>query len=111
VILAALGGHASRSSSSFSQISKEQHTSEGLRSFLLLKMLDFPPLTWVVQGFDMDLSSQAPMDHLHRYLEALAHTGDRTLDTLFTQGISCHTMRTPTDLNKLREQVTIKLLL
>ncbi|KAH9563758.1 hypothetical protein CY35_05G143000 [Sphagnum magellanicum] len=74
-------------------------------SFLLLKMLDFPPLTWVVQGFDMDLSSQAPMDHLHRYLEALAHTGDRTLDTLFTQGISCHTIRTPTDLNKLREQV------
>lgn len=73
--------------------------------FLLLKTLDFPPLTWVVQGFDMDLSDRTPMDHLYRYLEAHAHTGDRTLDTLFTQGISCLTMRTPTDLNKLREQV------
>ncbi len=91
---------------------QEEHSSAVYTdSFLLLKMLDFPPLTWVVQGFDMDLSSQAPMDHLHRYLEALAHSGDRTLDTLFTQGISCHTIRTPTDLNKLREQVTIKLLL
>lgn len=91
---------------------QEEHPSAVYKdSFLLLKMLDFPPLTWVVQGFDMDLSSQAPMDHLHRYLEALSHTGDRTLDTLFTHGISCHTMRTPTDLNKLREQVTIKLLL
>lgn len=76
-----------------------------MNPFLLLKTLDFPPLTWVVQGFDMELSSQSPMDHLNRYLEAHAHSGDRTLDTLFTQGISCHTMRTPTDLNKLREEV------
>ena len=75
--------------------------------FLLLKTLNFPPLTWVVQGFDMDLSDRTPMDHLYRYLEAHAHTGDRTLDTLFTQGISCLTMRTPTDLNKLREQVSV----
>ncbi|KAG6544110.1 hypothetical protein Mapa_014422 [Marchantia paleacea] len=73
---------------------------------LLLKTLDFPPLTWVVQGFDIGLlSSQTPMDHLQRYLAAHAHTGDRTLDTLFTQGIKCHTLRTPTDLNLLREVV------
>jgi hypothetical protein len=73
--------------------------------FLLLKTLDFPPLTWVVQGFDMEVSAQSPMEHLQRYLEAHAHSGDRTIDTLFTQGITCQTMRTPTDLNKLREEV------
>lgn len=75
--------------------------------FLLLKTLDFPPLTWVVQGFDMDIAAHNPMDHLQRYLEAHAHSGDRTIDTLFTQGISCYTMRTPTDLNKLREEVCL----
>lgn len=74
--------------------------------FLLLKTLDFPPLTWVVQGFDMEVSdAHSPMDHLKRYLEAHAHSGDRTIDTLFTKGISCYTMRSPTDLNKLREEV------
>ncbi|KAL2633978.1 hypothetical protein R1flu_005457 [Riccia fluitans] len=73
---------------------------------ILLKTLDFPPLTWVVQGFDMGLqSSQSPMDYLQRYLAAHARLGDRTLDTLFTQGIKCHTLRTPTDLNLLREVV------
>lgn len=75
--------------------------------FLLLKTLDFPPLTWVVQGFDMEVSAHSPMDHLQRYLEAHAHSGDRTIDTLFTQGITCQTMRTPTDLNKLREEVMV----
>lgn len=76
--------------------------------FLLLKTLDFPPLTWVVQGFDMEVSdAHSPMDHLKRYLEAHAHSGDRTIDTLFTKGISCYTMRSPTDLNKLREEVGI----
>lgn len=73
--------------------------------FLLLKTLDFPPLTWVVQGFDMDLYLETPFDHLQRYLEAHKHTGDRTLDTLFSQGINCITIRTPTDLNNLRENV------
>ncbi|CAM6114295.1 unnamed protein product [Calypogeia fissa] len=73
---------------------------------LLLKTLEFPPLTWVVQGFDIGLhSSQTPMDYLQRYLSAHAHSGDRTLDTLFTRGIRCHTLRTPTDLNALREAV------
>eukprot|EP00850_Spirogloea_muscicola_P023942 SM000410S15567 [mRNA] locus=s410:12113:15982:+ [translate_table: standard] len=70
----------------------------------LLQTLDFPPLTWVVQGFDMDLDPQeAPLDHLHRYFAAHAKTGDRSLDTLFTRGISCHALRTPADLNHLRE--------
>ncbi|KAL3683385.1 hypothetical protein R1sor_001407 [Riccia sorocarpa] len=73
---------------------------------ILLKTLDFPPLTWVVQGFDIGLqSSLTPKDYLQRYFAAHAHTGDRTLDTLFTQGIKCHTLRTPTDLNLLREVV------
>ncbi|KAJ7542416.1 hypothetical protein O6H91_10G105500 [Diphasiastrum complanatum] len=73
--------------------------------FLLLKTLDFPPLTWVVQGFDLDLQpAYNPMDYLQKYLLALAHTGDRTLDMLFTQGIRCYTLRTPADLNALRLQ-------
>ncbi|KAI5061796.1 hypothetical protein GOP47_0022335 [Adiantum capillus-veneris] len=78
---------------------------------LLLRTLDFPPLTWVVQGFDIDLdSSHTPMDYLQRYLSAFSHTGDRTLDTLFTAGISCYSLRTPTDLNSLREQYGSKVL-
>lgn len=78
---------------------------------LLLKTLDFPPLTWVVQGFDIDIeSSHTPMDYLQRYLSAFAHTGDRTLDTLFTAGISCYSLRTPTDLNLMREQYGSKVL-
>lgn len=78
---------------------------------VLLKTLDFPPLTWVVQGFDIDLQfSHTPMDYLQRYLSAFAHTGDRTLDTLFTRGISCYALRTPTDLNLLREQYGSKIL-
>lgn len=78
---------------------------------LLLKTLDFPSLTWVVQGFDIDLeSSHTPMDYLQRYLSAFSHTGDRTLDTLFTAGISCCSLRTPTDLNLLHEQYGGKLL-
>lgn len=78
---------------------------------LLLKTLDFPPLTWVVQGFDIDLqTSHTPMDYLQRYLAAYAHTGDRTLDTLFTRGISCYALRTPADVNLLREQYGSKIL-
>ena len=78
---------------------------------LLLKTLDFPPLTWVVQGFDMDLDpSHSPMDYLQRYLSAFSQTGDRTLDTLFTKGISCYALRTPTDLNLLRELYGSKVL-
>ncbi|GLJ04736.1 hypothetical protein SUGI_0002260 [Cryptomeria japonica] len=72
---------------------------------LLLKTLDFPSLTWVVQGFDIDLEpSEAPMHHLQRYIAAQGHAGDRTLDTLFSHGISCYTLRTPADLNLLRER-------
>ncbi|KAH9327660.1 hypothetical protein KI387_007838, partial [Taxus chinensis] len=72
---------------------------------LLLRTLDFPPLTWVVQGFDIDLqSSEAPTHHLQRYIAAQAHAGDRTLDTLFSHGISCYTLRTPADINLLRER-------
>eukprot|EP00249_Psilotum_nudum_P019648 c27358_g1_i1 orf=30-3086(+) len=80
-------------------------TSRDVDSSLLLKTLDFPPLTWLVQGFDINLQpSEGPMNHLQRYLLAHAHTGDRTLDTLFTKGISCYTLRTPADLNFLREK-------
>ncbi|CAI5459984.1 unnamed protein product [Closterium sp. Yama58-4] len=109
---------------------------------LLLQTLTFPPLTWVVQGFDLDLqqqedspsphstpshpsssrptsthptaphttsshasSSVSPMVYLQRYLAAHARTGDQSLETLFTQGIACLTVRTPTDINRLREEV------
>ncbi|CAI6000883.1 unnamed protein product [Closterium sp. NIES-64] len=94
--------------------------------------LTFPPLTWVVQGFDLDLqqqedspsphsttphsasshstsshasSSVSPMVYLQRYLAAHARTGDQSLETLFTQGIACLAVRTPTDINRLREEV------
>ncbi|CAI5468686.1 unnamed protein product [Closterium sp. Yama58-4] len=40
-----------------------------------------------------------------RYLAAHARTGDQSLETLFTQGIACLTVRTPTDINRLREEV------
>lgn len=93
--------HSAEASSDQQQFSSPSN----MDPFLLLKTLDFPPLTWVVQGFDMDITAHNPMEHLQRYLEAHAHSGDRTIDTLFTQGISCQTMRTPTDLNKLREEV------
>ncbi|CAI5984368.1 unnamed protein product [Closterium sp. NIES-64] len=90
------------------------------------------PLTWVVQGFDLDLqqqedspsphsttphsasshstsshasSSVSPMVYLQRYLAAHARTGDQSLETLFTQGIACLAVRTPTDINRLREEV------
>ncbi|GJP65308.1 hypothetical protein CLOP_g22208 [Closterium sp. NIES-67] len=108
---------------------------------LLLQTLTFPPLTWVVQGFDLDLEpdhsssaspptsshstsprstsshspshstshssppSASPLLYLQRYLAAHARTGDQSLDTLFTQGIACLTVRTPTDINRLREEV------
>ncbi|CAI5943982.1 unnamed protein product, partial [Closterium sp. NIES-65] len=99
---------------------------------LLLQTLTFPPLTWVVQGFDLDLqqqedspsphsttphsasshstsshasSSVSPMVYLQRYLAAHARTGDQSLETLFTQGIACLAVRTPTDINRLREEV------
>eukprot|EP01018_Ginkgo_biloba_P021311 Gb_13015 [translate_table: standard] len=86
--------------------SADEHFSQiDVDTSLLLKTLDFPPLTWVVQGFDIDLQpSEAPLYHLQRYIAAHAHRGDRTLDTLFTHGISCYTLRTPADLNNLRER-------
>ncbi|KAH7283299.1 hypothetical protein KP509_35G070400 [Ceratopteris richardii] len=91
--------------------SDQDNLSTNLDPSLLLKTLDFPPLTWVVQGFDMDLdSSHTPMDYLRRYLSAFAHTGDRTLDTLFSAGIFCYSLRTPTDMNMLREQYGSKIL-
>ncbi|MCO5548352.1 hypothetical protein L7F22_001809 [Adiantum nelumboides] len=91
--------------------SEEPFMSTNVDPSLLLRTLDFPPLTWVVQGFDLDLDSyHTPMDYLQRYLSAFAHTGDRTLDTLFTAGISCYSLRTPTDLNSLREQYGSKVL-
>uniref|UniRef100_A0A388K243 Reverse transcriptase domain-containing protein n=1 Tax=Chara braunii TaxID=69332 RepID=A0A388K243_CHABU len=72
---------------------------------VLLKTLDFPQLTWVVQGFDMDVeSSQSPMDYLRRYIQALARSGDLSIDTLFNKGISCYPLRTPADVNLLREK-------
>ncbi|XP_002975882.2 guanylate-binding protein 1 [Selaginella moellendorffii] len=74
--------------------------------FLLLETLKFPPLTWVVQGFDMDLNpATSPVKYLQKFIAAHAQTGDMTLDTLFSQGISCYTLRTPTDMNSLRDQV------
>lgn len=84
---------------------EEEHSpSIDMDTSLLLKTLDFPPLTWVVQGFDIDLEpSESPMHYLQRYIDAQEHAGDRTLDTLFSHGISCYTLRTPADLNNLRE--------
>lgn len=93
--------HSAEASSDQQQFSSPSN----MDPFLILKTLDFPPLTWVVQGFDMDIHAHKPMEYLHKYLEAHAHSGDLTIDTLFTQGISCVPMRTPTDLNKLREEV------
>eukprot|EP00897_Mesotaenium_endlicherianum_P005132 jgi/Mesen1/4647/ME000241S03688 len=72
---------------------------------LLLKTLDFPPLTWVVQGFDLDLDPEdSPLDHLKRYLAAHSRSGDRSIDTLFTRGVACLAVRTPADINGLRER-------
>lgn len=84
---------------------EERSPSIDMDTSLLLKTLDFPPLTWVVQGFDIDLQpSEAPMHYLQRYIDAQEHAGDRTLETLFSHGISCYTLRTPADLNNLRER-------
>lgn len=91
---------------------EEEHSpSIDMDTSLLLKTLDFPPLTWVIQGFDIDLEpSEAPMHYLQRYIDAQEHAGDRTLETLFSHGISCYTLRTPADLNNLRERYGSKAL-
>ena len=72
----------------------------------LLQTLDFPPLTWIVQGFDIELPpAQSAKDFLQIYLQAYAQTGDRSLEELFTKGVECYPMRTPVDFNRLREDV------
>ena len=74
---------------------------------LLLHSLSFPNLTWVVQGFDVDLPDPeaSPTHFLQRYLEALSMSGDRTLDSLFGRQVQCVAVRTPADLNAIREEM------